>query len=75
MPEDHSNNKPPIENDMLKLKQKGEINVKVSIDAEFNSVIVQLGKSVNWLVFNPVVARQLGQILINCADKLRSTTN
>jgi hypothetical protein len=75
MPEDHSNNKPPIENDMLKLKQKGEINVKVSIDAEFNSVIVQLGKSVNWLVLNPVVARQLGQILINCADKLRSTTN
>jgi hypothetical protein len=75
MPEDHSNNKPPIENEMLKLKQKGEINVKVSIDAEFNSVIVQLGKSVNWLVLNPVVARQLGQILINCADKLRSTTN
>jgi len=75
MSEDHSNNKPPIENDVLKLQQKGEINVKVSIDAEFNSVIVQLGKSVNWLVLRPVVARQLGQILINCADKLRSTTN
>jgi len=75
MSEDHSNNKPPIENDVLKLQQKGEINVKVSIDAEFNSVIVQLGKSVNWLVLRPVVARQLGQILMNCADKLRSTTN
>lgn len=75
MSEENSNNKPPIENEMLKLQQKGEINVKVSVDAEFNSVIVQLGKSVNWLVLSPMVARQLGQILINSADRLRRPVN
>ena len=52
----------------INMHDEGEIAISVAVDIQAQRVVVDFGKSIKWLAFNPDQARDMGRLLIDKAD-------